>query len=109
MSTSASIERHYGVVSADELRALSGLEFLQGLVTGALPLNTMARTLAYNIAEAIVGRVIVTADPSGDHLNPAGTVHDCFAATLLSAVRCRCNDAFEGIATGLIAWTADAL
>jgi uncharacterized protein (TIGR00369 family) len=43
----------------------------------------MARTLGYSIAEATAGRVVVTADPSGDHLNPAGTVHGGFAATLL--------------------------
>ena len=83
MSTNVSIERRYGVVSADERRALDGLEFVQLLVTGALPLNTMARTLGYNIAEASIGRVVVTADPSGDHLNPAGTVHGGLAATLL--------------------------
>ena len=83
MSTNVSIERRYGVVSADDRRALGGLEFVQRLVTGALPLNTMARTLDYNIAEATAGRVVVTADPSGDYLNPAGTVHGGFAATLL--------------------------
>jgi uncharacterized protein (TIGR00369 family) len=83
MSTNISIERRYGVVSADERRALDGLEFVQRLVTGELPLNTMARTLGYSIAEATAGRVVVTADPSGDHLNPAGTVHGGFAATLL--------------------------
>ena len=50
MSTNVSIERRYGVVSADERRDLGGLEFVQRLVTGALPLNTMARTLGYIIA-----------------------------------------------------------
>lgn len=83
MSKTVSTEKPYGVVSADERRALGGLEFVQGLVTGALPLNTMAQTLGYNIVEATVGRVVVTADPSRDHLNPAGTVHGGFAATLL--------------------------
>ena len=83
MSPNVSIERRYGVVSADERRALGGLEFVQRLVTGALPLNTMARTLGYDIVEATAGRVIVTATPSADHLNPAGTVHGGFAATLL--------------------------
>ena len=82
-STEISQERRYGVVSVDERRALGGLEFVQGLVSGSLPLNTMARTLGYNIAEASVGRVVVTADPSADHLNPAGTVHGGLAATLL--------------------------
>jgi uncharacterized protein (TIGR00369 family) len=82
-STKSSQERRYGVVSAEERRALGGLEFVQGLVSGSLPLNTMARTLGYSIVEASVGRVVVTAEPSGDHLNPAGTVHGGLAATLL--------------------------
>ena len=76
-------ERQYGVVSVDERQDLNGLDFVLGLVSGSLPLNTMARTLAYNIDEASVGRVVVTAKPSGDHLNPAGTVHGGLAATLL--------------------------
>jgi uncharacterized protein (TIGR00369 family) len=31
------------------------------------------------------GRVVITADPNEDHLNPAGTVHGGFAATLLDS------------------------
>ena len=81
--TKISKERRYGIVCADERQALGGLEFVQGLVAGSLPLNTMARTLGYDIVEASIGRVVVTADPSGDHLNPAGTVHGGLAATLL--------------------------
>jgi uncharacterized protein (TIGR00369 family) len=76
-------EMRYGVVSADERRDLNGLEFVLGLVSGSLRLITMARTLAYNIEDASLGRVVVTANPSEDHLNPAGTVHGGFAATLL--------------------------
>jgi uncharacterized protein (TIGR00369 family) len=76
-------EKRYGVVSVDERRDMNGLEFVLGLVSGSFPLNTMARTLAYNIDEASLGRVVVTASPSEDHLNPAGTVHGGFAATLL--------------------------
>jgi uncharacterized protein (TIGR00369 family) len=81
--TKISKERRYGIVGADERQALVGLEFVQGLVAGSLPLNTMARTLGYDIVEASIGRVVVTANPSGDHLNPAGTVHGGLAATLL--------------------------
>jgi uncharacterized protein (TIGR00369 family) len=64
---------------------MSGLEFVQGLVDGTLPLNTIARTLGYDIAEAASGRVVVTAEPSEDHLNPAGTVHGGYSATLLDS------------------------
>jgi uncharacterized protein (TIGR00369 family) len=64
---------------------MSGLEFVQGLVDGTLPLNTLARTLDYDVTEAASGRVVVTAEPSGIHLNPAGTVHGGLAATLLDS------------------------
>jgi uncharacterized protein (TIGR00369 family) len=73
----------YGTVSADMQQEMSGLEFVRGLVDGTLPLNTMARTLGYDVTEAASGRVVVTAEPSGIHLNPAGTVHGGLAATLL--------------------------
>jgi uncharacterized protein (TIGR00369 family) len=75
----------YGTVSADRQKQMSGLEFVQGLVDGTLPLNTIAQTLGYDVTEAVSGRVVVTAEPSGNHLNPAGTVHGGFAATLLDS------------------------
>jgi len=73
----------YGTVSAEMQKQLGGLEFVQGLVNGTLPLNTMAETLGYDITEAVKGRVVVTAKPTDKHLNPSGTVHGGFAATLL--------------------------
>jgi uncharacterized protein (TIGR00369 family) len=75
----------YGTVSADRQKEMSGLEFVQGLVDGSLPLNTMAQTLPYDVTDAASGRVVVTAQPSGIHLNPAGTVHGGLAATLLDS------------------------
>jgi uncharacterized protein (TIGR00369 family) len=75
----------YGTVSADRQKEMSGLEFVQGLVDGTLPLNTIAQTLRYDVTEAVSGRVVVTAEPGDIHLNPAGTVHGGFAATLLDS------------------------
>jgi uncharacterized protein (TIGR00369 family) len=75
----------YGTVSADRQKEMSGLEFVQGLVDGTLPLNTIAETLGYDVTEAASGRVVVTVEPSGIHLNPAGTVHGGLAATLLDS------------------------
>ena len=77
--------KSYGTVSADQQKEMSGLEFVQGLVDGTLPLNTIARTLNYDVTEAVSGRVVVSAEPSGGHLNPAGTVHGGLAATLLDS------------------------
>jgi uncharacterized protein (TIGR00369 family) len=75
----------YGTVDADRQKELSGLEFVQGLASGTLPLNTIAQTLGYDVSEAENGRVVVTAQPSDRLLNPAGTVHGGFAATLLDS------------------------
>jgi len=73
----------YGLVSPEQQKQMSGLEFVQGLANGTLPLNSMAQTLGYDVSEAIKGRVVVTAIPDATHLNPAGTVHGGVAATML--------------------------
>lgn len=77
--------RTYGTVDAGRQQAMSGLEFVQGLVAGTLPLNTLAQTLGYDVVEAENGRVVVALVPTGAHLNPAGTVHGGLAATLLDS------------------------
>lgn len=77
--------KSYGTVPADRQKDMSGLEFVRGLAEGTLPLNTIARTLGYDVAEAESGRVVVTAEPKDSHLNPAGTVHGGLAATMLDS------------------------
>ena len=41
----------YGTVSADRQMEMSGLEFVEELVSGALRLNTMGETLGCDIVE----------------------------------------------------------
>jgi uncharacterized protein (TIGR00369 family) len=75
----------FGTVSADKQKEMTGLEFVQGLADGTLPLNTIAKTLGDDITKAECGRVVVTAEPKDIHLNPAGTVHGGLAATMLDS------------------------
>ena len=77
--------KKYGRVSEDRQKEMSGLDFVQGLVDGSLPLNMMARTLGYDIVEVESGRVVITAEPNQTHLNPAGGVHGGLSATLLDS------------------------
>lgn len=79
------VKKSYGTVDPELQREASGLEFVRGLVSGVLPLNTMARALCYDIVLAEEGRVVITAVPSAEHLNPNGTVHGGVAATLLDS------------------------
>jgi uncharacterized protein (TIGR00369 family) len=75
----------HGTVSTDQQSRISGLEFVQGLVSGALPLNTIARTVGYDVTEAERGRVVIALVPTDAHLNPADTVHGGLPATLLDS------------------------
>ncbi|WP_027577071.1 PaaI family thioesterase [Bradyrhizobium sp. WSM1743] len=77
--------KSYGTVDAERQKQMSGLEFVQGLADGTLPLNTIAQTLGYDVVEAELGRVVVALVPTGAHLNPAGTVHGGLTATLLDS------------------------
>jgi uncharacterized protein (TIGR00369 family) len=78
-------KRHFGVVDGDQTRKMSGLEFVQGLADGTLPLNPMAETLGYDVVDVSKGRVVVAAEPHAKHRNPFGTVHGGLAATLLDS------------------------
>jgi len=79
------VSKAYGTVSPEQRYAMSGLEFVQGLASGRLPLNTIARTLGYDIVEAESGRVVITTHPTEAHLNPWGTVHGGLTATILDS------------------------
>jgi len=81
----AATKKSYGTVDPERRKEMTGLEFVQGLVNGTVPLNTIAQTLGYDIVEAESGRVVVTMVPTDAHLNPAGTVHGGLTATLLDS------------------------
>ena len=49
--------KSYGTVSPEQQRAMSGLDFVKGLASGVLPLNTFAQTLGYDVVEAESGRI----------------------------------------------------
>lgn len=77
--------KRYGTVGLEQQKTMSGLEFVKGLASGALPLNTFAYTLGYDVVEAESGRVSITITPTTAHLNPWGTIHGGLTATLLDS------------------------
>ncbi|MEU5536401.1 PaaI family thioesterase [Streptomyces sp. NPDC020362] len=67
----------------------SGLELLQKILKGELPEPPMGGTLGFRLVEADEGRAVFEGDPGEHLLNPMGTVHGGFVATLLdSALGC---------------------
>mgnify|MGYP001236401037 FL=1 len=78
-----------GVARADQMAHLSGLEMMRGVLEGRLPYATISQTLDYLLIDVAEGRAVFQGSPGTAHLNPMGTVHGGWFATLLdSALGC---------------------
>ncbi len=78
-----------GTLPLDVVQRDGGLKVLQTMLSGELPAPPMCRTLAFSMREVEDGRVVFSGMPSADHLNPLGTVHGGWTATVMdSALGC---------------------
>ena len=78
-----------GVARPEQIAGKTGLEIMQGIVDGTLPYAEIARTLDFTVIEVAPGRAVFQGMPLQRHLNPLGTVHGGWFATLLdSALGC---------------------
>ncbi len=77
---------------ADARHALSGLEYMQQLLSGARPPSGMAQLMSFRLVEVSEGRAVFTVTPDERHYNGIGIAHGGLAATLLdSALGCAIN------------------
>ena len=74
-----------GVVTAQTLRAQSGLDFLSGIVSGQFPAPPISATLGFRLAEVELGRALFIGVPELAFYNPIGMVHGGWASTLLDS------------------------
>ncbi len=78
-----------GVARAEQLAGKTGLEVFQAILRGELVHAPIAQTLDFILVEAALGRAVFQGTPGAAHLNPLGTVHGGWFATLLdSALGC---------------------
>jgi uncharacterized protein (TIGR00369 family) len=81
--------RGVGVATREETAGLTGLETLQAMMRGELPRTHIGETMDFLLVEVSHGRAVFQGVPGQKHLNPMGTVHGGWYATLLdSAVGC---------------------
>ncbi|MFZ4806962.1 MAG: PaaI family thioesterase [Hyphomicrobiaceae bacterium] len=86
----------YGLVPAETLKSMTGLELLDAIRRGELPAPPIMRTIDFDLVEVAAGRVVFEGRPALLHYNPIGTVHAGFAATLLdSAMGCAVHTTCE--------------
>jgi uncharacterized protein (TIGR00369 family) len=74
-----------GVSPPETIRAMSGLEFIEGIAAGRLPRPPISALLDFHIVEVEAGRVVFAGTPGAEHYNPMGTVHGGYIATLLDS------------------------
>ncbi len=78
-----------GVSRPDQVAGRSGLELMQAMLRGELPYPPIARTLDFMLISVGEGSAVFQGRPGANHLNPMGTVHGGWFATLLdSALGC---------------------
>jgi uncharacterized protein (TIGR00369 family) len=78
-----------GVARPEQVAGKTGLQVMQGLLAGELPHAHMAKTLDFMMIEVGPGLAIFQGTPGVQHLNPLGTVHGGWFASLLdSALGC---------------------
>jgi uncharacterized protein (TIGR00369 family) len=78
-----------GVARPDQIAGKTGLEVLQAILRAELPYASIAKTLDFLLIEVAPGCAVFQGQPKAEHLNPMGTVHGGWFATLLdSALGC---------------------
>lgn len=78
-----------GVASPEQVAGRTGLEVMQAMMNAELPYAAIARTLDFTIVDVGAGHAVFQGTPLAQHLNPLGTVHGGWIATLLdSALGC---------------------
>lgn len=78
-----------GVSTPDQIAGKSGLELMQAMLIGELPFPPIAATLDFTLVAVADGMATFQGTPQVRHLNPMGTVHGGWFATLLdSALGC---------------------
>ena len=78
-----------GVAPRDQVAGRTGLDLMQAILDGQLPYAPIAQTLDFVMVAVSSGQAVVQGTPGTAHLNPLGTVHGGWFATLLdSALGC---------------------
>jgi uncharacterized protein (TIGR00369 family) len=73
------------MATRDQLLSMSGLEFMQAILTGSIAAPPIAQTLNYTPEVVEPGRVVFRGTPEFAHLNPMGGVHGGWYGTLLDS------------------------
>lgn len=78
-------ERLTGTIPRDRAREMPAIELFRAMAAGQLPAPPIGQTMNFTLVEVEPGRVVFAGTPDGRYLNPIGTVHGGWVATLLDS------------------------
>jgi uncharacterized protein (TIGR00369 family) len=82
-------KQHPIVMRPEVVAGFNGLQLMQAMLRGELPNSNISETMDFVMIAVSQGEAIFQGTPQTKHLNPMGTVHGGWYATLLdSAVGC---------------------
>ncbi len=79
------VDRPEDLRTLAELATLSGLDILQGILTGRLPAPPICRTLGFRLVETGTGRAVFEGVPGFAHFNVLGGAHGGWFGTMLDS------------------------
>ncbi len=78
-----------GTVPLAALERDGGLKVLQDMLAGELPAPPISQSLHFILSEVELGRAVFKGKPMREHVNPLGSVHGGWVATIMdSALAC---------------------
>lgn len=78
-----------GVARPEQVAGKTGLEMMEAMLRGEIPYAPIAKTLDFTLVAIGAGTAVFQGSPGPGHLNPMGTIHGGWYATLLdSALGC---------------------
>jgi uncharacterized protein (TIGR00369 family) len=78
-----------GVARPEQIAGKTGLEMMEAMLRAEIPYAAIAKTLDFALISVGPGRAVFQGTPLAQHLNPLGTIHGGWFATLLdSALGC---------------------
>lgn len=78
-----------GLARPEQIAGKTGLEMMQAMLKGEIPFAAIAKTLDFTLLSVGPGVAVFQGTPLAQHLNPLGTIHGGWIATVLdSALGC---------------------
>lgn len=78
-----------GLARPEQIAGKTGLEMMQAMLNGDIPFAAIAKTLDFTLLSVSPGVAVFQGTPLAQHLNPLGTIHGGWIATVLdSALGC---------------------